>query len=176
MVMRLGAAICGTAVLLACSSAAMARAEVAVASRGVNKASKSGGGSRHVASAGATIIGAASMYNPFEPGYREGGPHTASGERYNSFAWAAAIQTSLRGMFGGVRHGAKPKYALVEGAGKKAIVKINDVGPLARGRIIDFNMQTMRYFDPSLERGVIRNVKVTALSGDRWTPGPIAQD
>jgi rare lipoprotein A len=175
MVMRLGAAICGTAVLLACSSAAMARAEVAVASRAVNKVSKSGGGS-HVASAGATIVGAASMYNPFEPGYREGGAQTASGERYNPFAWAAAIQTSLRGMFGGVRHGAKPKYALVEGISKKAIVKINDVGPLAPGRIIDFNKQTMRYFDPSLQRGVIRNVKVTALSGDHWTPGPIAQN
>jgi rare lipoprotein A len=176
MVMRLGAAICGAAVLLACSSAAVAQAEVAVPSRAVNEVSKSGGGSRHVASAGATIVGAASMYNPFEPGYREGGPHTASGERYDLFAWAAAIQTRLRGMFGGVRYGAKPKYALVEGNGKKVIVKINDVGPLAPGRIIDFNKQTMRYFDPSLERGVVRNVKVTALSGDGWTLGPIAQN
>jgi rare lipoprotein A len=157
MVTRLGAAICGAAVLLCCSPAAMARAHVGVAS------------------AGATISGAASTYNPFEPGYREGGPLTASGERYNPSAWTAAIQTSLRGMFGGVRHGAKPKYALVEGGGKKAIVKINDVGPLAPGRIIDFNKQTMRYFDPSLQRGVIRNVKVTALSGDGWTLGPIAQ-
>jgi rare lipoprotein A len=176
MVMRLGAAICGAAVFLACSSAVMVRAEVAAASRAVNKVSKSGAGSRHVAPAGATIVGAASMYNPFEPGYREGGPHTASGERYDLFAWAAAIQTRLRGMFGGVRHGAKPKYALVEGDGKKVVVKINDVGPLAPGRIIDFNKQTMSYFDPSLERGVIRNVKVTALSGDGWTLGPIAQN
>ena len=154
----------------------MAGAEVAVAPRAVNEASKSGDEPRHVTAAGATIVGAASMYNPLEPGYREGGPHTASGERYDLFAWAAAIQTRLRGMFGGVRHGAKPKYALVEGNGKKAIVKINDVGPLVPGRIIDFNKQTMRYFDPSLGQGVIRNIKVTALSGDGWTLGPIAQN
>jgi rare lipoprotein A len=181
MVMRLGAAICGAAILLSCSSAAMARTHVGVASPAVSKASNIGGGFRHVgggfrhvASIGATIFGAASMYNPFEPGFREGGPLTATGERYNPNEWTAAIQTSLRGMFGGVRHGAKPKYALVEGAGKKVIVKINDVGPLAPGRIIDFNKQTMRYFDPSLQRGVIRNVKVTALSGDGWRVGPIA--
>ena len=175
MWIRLGAAICGTAVLLTCSSAAIARAKVGVASRAVNKTSKSGGGYQPVVSAGGTIVGAASMYNPFEPGWREGGPSTASGERYNPLAWAAAIQTSLRGLFGGVRFGVKPKYALVEGGGKKVVVKINDVGPLVPGRIIDFNKQTMLYFDPSLERGVIPNVKVTALSGDDWTPGPIAE-
>jgi rare lipoprotein A len=175
MVIRLGAAICGTAVLLACSSAAVARPEVAVASPVVKKVSKRGGRSRLAASARSTIVGAASMYNPFERGYREGGPQTASGERYSPFAWTAAIQTGLRRMFGGVRQGAKPKYALVEGGGKKAVVKINDVGPLAPGRIIDFNKQTMRYFDPSLRRGVIPNVKVTALSGDGWALGPVAQ-
>jgi len=174
MVIRLSAAICGSAILFACSSAAMAQTDVGVASRAANKASNRS--VRHVASAGTTIVGAASMYNPFAPGYREGGPQTASGERYNPFAWTAAIQTGLRSLFGGVRHGAKPKYALVEGVGKKAIVKINDVGPLTPGRVIDFNKQTMRYFDPSLQRGVIRNVKVTALLGENWTPGPVAQN
>jgi rare lipoprotein A len=173
MVMRFRAAICGAAVLLACSTAAMARAEATTASHIVNKVSKHAWSCHCVAFASATIVGAASMYNPFEPGYREGGPQTASGERYNPSAWSAAIQTGLRGIFGGVHHGAKPKYALVEGAGKKAIIKINDVGPLAPGRIIDFNKQTMRYFDPTLRRGVIRKVKVTALSGDDWIPGPI---
>ncbi len=174
MVMRLGAAICGTAVLLACSSAAMASPGVPGVSR-ASKVSRSSGGARDVATVGATVVGAASMYNPFKPGYREGGPQTASGERYSAFAWAAAIQTSLRRLFGGVHAGVKPKNALVECNGKKVIVKINDVGPLAPGRIIDFNEQTMRYFDPSLARGVIRHVKVTALSGDRWKPGPVAQ-
>jgi rare lipoprotein A len=175
MVTRLGAAICGAAVLLSCSSAAMARADRGLVSHAVHKVSTSGGASRHFASIGSTIFGAASMYNPFEPGWREGGPLTATGERYDPFAWTAAIQSGLRGMFGGVRHGAKPRYALVEGGGKKAIVKINDVGPLTPGRVIDFNKQTMRYFDPSLQRGVIHNVKVTALSGEGWTLGPVAQ-
>jgi len=31
----------------------------------------------------------------------------------------------------------------------------------------------MRYFDPSLRPGVIDAVKVTQLSGDDWTPGPV---
>jgi rare lipoprotein A len=161
MVMRLGAAICGTAIVLACSSAAMARDEFDT--------------SRHGVSAAATIVGAASMYNPYEPGYQEGGTRTATGERYDPSAWTAAIQTNLRGRFGGVRHSGRPNYALVESAGKKVIVKINDVGPLAPGRVIDFNKQTMHYFDPTLRRGVIHSVKVTPLPGNRWTPGPIAQ-
>jgi rare lipoprotein A len=32
----------------------------------------------------------------------------------------------------------------------------------------------MRYFDPSLQRGLIPGVKVTPLRGDHWTLGPIA--
>jgi len=115
------------------------------------------------------------MYNPYRPGYQEGGTSTATGERYNPFAWAAAIQTDLRERFGGVRHGSRASYALVEGTNKRAIVKINDVGPLTLGRVIDFNEQTMRYFDPTLRRGVIQNVRVTPLSGDNWTPGPITE-
>jgi rare lipoprotein A len=79
----------------------------------------------------------------------------------------------LREKFGGV-HGGKARYALVEGGNKKVIVKINDVGPLAPGRIIDLNERTMRYFDPSLQRGLIPGVKVTPLRGDHWTLGPIA--
>ena len=164
MVFRLRAAICGIVITLAASSVAMARSENgSVHSNAVD----------NVAS-GATIVGAASMYNPYRPGYREGSANTASGERYDPSAWAAAIKTNLRNEFGGVQHGAKPKYALIEGAGKKAIVKINDVGPLTPGRIIDFNERTMRYFDPSLRLGVIDGVKVTPLFGDDWIPGPVA--
>ena len=163
MVFRLSAAICGAVMTLAFSSVAMAQGEIdAPQSDAVV-----------IVASGAAIIGAASMYNPYRPGYREGGVNTASGERYDSSAWTAAIKTNLRNEFGGVRYGARPKYALVEGAGKKAIIKINDVGPLTPGRIIDFNEQTMRYFDPSLQRGVIDDVKVTPLSGDDWTPGPV---
>jgi rare lipoprotein A len=164
MVFRLNATICGAVMTLAFSSVAMAQNDIdAVHSNAVV-----------IAVSGAAITGAASMYNPYRSGYREGGVHTASGERYDSSTWAAAIKTNLRKEFGGVRYGARPKYALVEGAGKKAIIKINDVGPLTPGRIIDFNERTMRYFDPSLRRGVIDDVRVTPLSGDDWTPGPVA--
>ena len=163
MALRSSAAICG-AVITLFISVVMARSEIdAVHSNAVD----------HAAS-GAAIVGAASMYNPYRPGWREGGLNTASGERYDPSEWAAAIKTSLRKNFGGVRHGASPKYALVEAAGKKAIVKINDVGPLTPGRVIDFNERTMRHFDPSLQLGVVYGVKVTPLSGDDWTPGPIA--
>ncbi len=51
--------------------------------------------------------------------------------------------------------------------------KINDVGPLRSGRVIDFNEQTMRYFDPTLELGLINSVQVTPLRGDDWTTGPL---
>jgi rare lipoprotein A len=152
MVVRLSAVICGAAIMFACSSAAMAH------NRDAHDNS---------------IVGTASTYNPYRPGYREGGPETSSGERYDASAWTAAIQTGLREKFGGV-HGGKARYALVEGDNKKVIVKINDVGPLEPGRIIDLNERAMRYFDSTLQRGLIPNVKVTPLSGDHWTAGPIA--
>ena len=158
MVERLSDAICGVGIVLLCSSVAMARSEI-----------------RGIQSAYGTIVGTASMYNPFRSGYREGGIETASGERYNPSAWAAAIQTDLREKFGGVRPGNGTRYALVEGINKKVIVKINDVGPLEPGRIIDFDEQTMRYFDPTLRLGLIHSIKVTPLSGDDWSPGPVAE-
>jgi rare lipoprotein A len=164
MVFRLSAAICGAVMTMSFSSVAMSQSEIdAVHPNAVV-----------IVASGAAIVGAASMYNPYRPGYREGGMNTASGERYDFSEWAAAIKTNLRKEFGGVRYGARPKYALIEGAGKKAIIKINDVGPLTPGRVIDFNERTMRYFDPSLRRGVIDSVKVTPLSGDDWIPGPVA--
>jgi rare lipoprotein A len=124
---------------------------------------------------GDPVSGVASTYNPFKPGWREGGPETASGERYDATAWTAAIKTTLRHKFGGVRYGKeyRPVYALVEGDDKQVIVKINDVGPLVPGRVIDLNERTMRYFDPSLQRGLIQAVKVTPLLGTDWTPGPV---
>jgi rare lipoprotein A len=122
------------------------------------------------------VVGIASTYNPFKPGYREGGIRTASGELYDPIAWTAAIQTGLRKSFGGVRYGREyePMFALVEVGERKAIVKINDVGPLKRGRLIDFNEQTMRYFDPTLQRGLVGNVKITPLKGHGWTAGPVS--
>jgi rare lipoprotein A len=162
MLFRSSAANCGALVALAVS-VTVARSEAC----GVRSSAVVD------AASGDAIVGAASMYNPFKPGKEEGGPSTASGERYDPSVWAAAIKTNLRGKFGGVQFGARPKYALVEAVGKKVIVKINDVGPLRPGRIIDLNERTMRHFDPSLELGVIDDVKVSPLSGDDWIPGPV---
>ena len=158
MASRLSAAMCGVAIAICCSTAAKAASETDA-----------------LRSKAAAIIGAASTYNPFKPGWREGGPYTASGERYDASAWSAAIKTNLRNLFGGVKYRERPKFALVEAEGKKVVVKINDVGPLTPGRIIDFNERTMRHFDPSLQLGVIHSVKVTPLSGDDWTPGPVVE-
>jgi rare lipoprotein A len=127
------------------------------------------------APAGTPITGEASTYNPFKSGWRGGGGTTASGEPYDPQAWTAAIQTGQRGKFGGVGYGKdyQPSYAMVEHEGKQAIVRINDVGPLTRGRIIDLNERSMRYFDPTAQKGVLPGVKVTPLAGANWTPGPV---
>ena len=63
------------------------------------------------------------MYNPLQRGPQEGGLKTASGERYDPSDCAAAIKTGLRRKFGGVQYGARRKYALIEAAGKKVIVR-----------------------------------------------------
>jgi rare lipoprotein A len=162
MVFRLSAALCGVVTLFAISVTA-ARSETGSAQ------------SSTIASAasGSAVVGAASTYNPFKPGWREGSRSTASGERYDPSSWAAAIKTTLRQKFGGVQFGVKPKFALVEAIGKKVIVKINDVGPLVPGRIIDLNERTMRHFDPGMHRGVIHDVKVTPLAGKDWVAGPV---
>src|SRR5215203_6468117 len=100
MLFRTSAAICG-AVLALAISVSVARSEiVAVHSSAVVDAAS-----------GDAIVGAASTYNPFRPGWREGGPNTASGERYDPSAWAAAITTSLRDKFGAVQYRRPPKYA-----------------------------------------------------------------
>ena len=120
------------------------------------------------AATGSVINGAASMYNPGDPSDRDSGDmNLSSGERYDGKSWTAAIRTDLRWQFGGVRYGKNyvPGYALVEGDGKKLIVRINDVGPLRAGRIIDLNKRAMRFFDPTLKIGVIKNIRVTPVSG-----------
>jgi len=129
------------------------------------------------ATGGPTLVGTASTYNPFKPGWREGGILTASGELYDPVAWTAAIKVNLRENFGGVHYGKEyePAFALIEADGKRVIVKINDVGPLTPGRVIDFNEQTMRYFDPTLQRGLVQSVKITPLYGKGWTAGPLGR-
>jgi hypothetical protein len=55
---------------------------------------------------------------------------------------------------------------------KQLIVKINDVGPLQPGRVLDLE-QSMRHFDPFLTPGLIQDVKITVLPGEDWTPEPV---
>ena len=166
MVVRLGGAICVAAIIFACSS-------YSLSSIGIQKEITP----RTVAS-GPGIVGVASSYNAYGKDPRSGGTETASGERYDPTAWTAAIQIDLRERFGGVRFGKdyRPAYALVASADKQAIIKINDVGPLEPGRVIDLSEQAMRYFDPTLELGLVPLIKVTPLLGDDWLPGPIASD
>lgn len=202
MMVHLGAALCGVTTVLAATSSTVIEAVVTPNTAGVAAEAASvqivsgtvqvepnaaayrvvlaplAEDDRKVPAKGATIEGIASMYNPYRPGPLEGGKQTASGEPYDPNAWSAAIQTDLRDHFGGVRYGKeyRPTFALVERDDKQVIVKINDVGPLRPGRVIDFNDQTMRYFDPTLVRGLIHRVKVTPLLGDDWPTGPIESD
>ena len=124
-----------------------------------------------------TIVGTISTYNPYRDGKEEGGAQTASGELYDPSAWTAAIQTGLRNQFGGVRYGKlyQPTYALVASGEKRLIVKINDVGPLKAGRVLDLNERSMRYFDPFLAQGLIQDVKITLLPGEDWPTGPVGE-
>ena len=125
---------------------------------------------------GEEFVGAASTYNPHDPRDKfAGSGRTSTGELYDGANWTAAIRTDLRWYFNGVRYGRnyKPVFALVEGAGKKVIVRINDVGPLRPGRIIDLNARTMHYFDPTLKAGLIQDVKVTPLFADDLAVGPV---
>jgi rare lipoprotein A len=183
--MPLNAAICGVAIVLTCPSEVsptgtdISSVEIDVtrdtARQHVTNLGRPGLNTLTAVASGPSIVGMASTYNPYRPGKLEGGTETASGEPYDPNAWTAAIQTGLRKKFGGVGFGTnyRPSYALVESADRQVIVKINDVGPLKRGRIIDFNEQTMRYFDSTLQLGLIPSVKVTPLLGDGWPSGPV---
>jgi len=128
-----------------------------------------------IAPSRAIVFGTASTYNPYRDGKQEGDAQTASGELYDPASWTAAIQVDLRDQFGGVRYGRlyQPTYALVESGAKQVIVKVNDVGRLRPGRVLDLNERSMRYFDPFLTRGLLADVKITLLPGEDWTPGPI---
>jgi peptidoglycan lytic transglycosylase len=121
------------------------------------------------------ITGIASTYNPTRADERSGGTETASGELYQPEAWTAAIQIDLRSAFGGVRYGRsyRPAFALVTTGEKSAVIKINDVGPLLPGRVIDLSERALRYFDSTLQRGVLSGVKVTPLAGTDWRAGPL---
>jgi rare lipoprotein A len=123
------------------------------------------------------IEGIASTYDPGDRAdIHAGGADTASGERYDPEGWSAAIRIDLRDKFGFTKGSCQSTYALVESADKRLIVKINDVGTLRPGRIIDLNVRAMRYFDPSMALGLIKNIKVTPLVGNDMPPGPVEKD
>lgn len=127
-----------------------------------------------VGSIGPPIVGFASTYNPFD-GTEIETTETSSGETYDPKSWTAAIQIDLRGRFGGVRYGRNYKrvYAMVMCGGKRLVVRINDVGPLRPGRVIDLNERSMRYCDPSMRLGLVPVVVVPLGDGERKT-GPVA--
>ena len=162
MILRVGVVICVVSTVVALSHSSIARA--------------ADQDKPNAAATGSAVVGVASTYNPFRPGYRSGGRETASGELYDPTAWTAAIQTNLRERFGGVRYGKnyRPTYAMVSSQDKQVIVKVNDVGPLEPGRVVDLNEQTMRYFDPDMQRGLIP-IAITPLRGADWLPGPVAE-
>ena len=81
MVVRLGGAIRVAAIIFACSSSS-------VSSIGVQKQVTT----QPVAS-GPSILGVASVYNPYRNDRRSGGPETASGELYDPTTWTAATQS-----------------------------------------------------------------------------------
>jgi rare lipoprotein A len=113
------------------------------------------------------IVGIASFYD-----YPQ---KTASGERYDPKAFTAAAQLEIRARFGGIRFGRlyEPAYAIAEYAGKKLIIKFNDVGPLLPGRKFDLSRAAMEYFD-GVDKGLLEGFKVTPLPlGRTYAAGPV---
>src|SRR5689334_21780566 len=86
------------------------------------------------------IVGNASYYEEFSV--------TASGEAYDPKAFTAAVQLALRDKFGGVRSAPhyRPAYAIAEYGGKRAVIKINNVGTMKPGRLFDLSRAAMEFF------------------------------
>ena len=120
MVADLRAAVCGALAIIACSSAAQAGPAgphimnfYSYAGEAITRAGEAyysayvmstppaafGFTTWSPETGGPTLVGTASTYNPFKPGYREGGILTASGELYDPVAWTAAIKVNMRDNF-----------------------------------------------------------------------------
>jgi rare lipoprotein A len=113
------------------------------------------------------VVGNASFYEEFAV--------TASGELYDPKAFTAAVQLALRDRFGGVRSGPnyRPVYVIAEFEGKRAVLKINNVGTMKPGRMFDLSRAAMEYFG-GVETGLISNLKVTVLPlGHHYKLGPL---
>jgi rare lipoprotein A len=116
---------------------------------------------------GAILMGAASYYEEFSV--------TASGEAYNPKDFTAAVQIGLRERFGGIKSGPnyRPAYVIAEAGGKRAVIRINNVGTMKPGRLFDLSRAAMEYFG-GIERGLISTLKVTILPlGRHYKLGPL---
>jgi rare lipoprotein A (peptidoglycan hydrolase) len=112
---------------------------------------------------GKVYKGTASWY-----GRKDGfhGKTTSSGEIFNTDKLTAAIQWDLRNQFGGVSAKSQLYYAKVTNLdnGKSVTVKINDVGPLTSGGIIDLSEAAFKAIaSGGLGQGRLYNVTVEKL-------------
>lgn len=117
------------------------------------------------------VRGQASYYGPGFQGNR-----TSQGDVFNTEEYSAAIQIDIRNQFG-VPAGTRRKgYARVTNLsnGRSILVKINDVGPLTSGRVIDLSQKAFRSLSPTgtLGPGVLNNIKVEYL-GQYKTGNPV---
>jgi rare lipoprotein A len=92
--------------------------------------------------AGAAQVGMATFYASRFAGHR-----TASGERYDPGALTAAHRT--------LPLGTVVRVTRTDGAGSSVVVRINDRGPYASGRIIDLSMAAARRLQ-MIQAGVVR--------------------
>jgi rare lipoprotein A len=90
----------------------------------------------------AAQVGMASFYSSRLAGHR-----TASGERYDPGALTAAHRA--------LPLGTVVRVTRVDGTGNAVLVRINDRGPYAAGRIIDLSMAAARRLQ-MIEAGVVR--------------------
>jgi len=113
---------------------------------------------------GKIFTGSASWY-----GRKDGfqGKPTSNGEIFDTDKLTAAIQINLRDEFGGVSSGKRVYYAKVTNTenNKSVVVRINDVGPLVPGGVIDLSEAAFkRIASGGLGQGRIPNVTVEKLT------------
>lgn len=113
---------------------------------------------------GKIFTGSASWY-----GRKDGfqGKPTSNGEIFDTDKLTAAIQINLRDEFGGVSSGKRVYYAKVTNTenNKSVVVRINDVGPLVLGGVIDLSEAAFkRIASGGLGQGRIPNVTVEKLT------------
>jgi rare lipoprotein A len=108
------------------------------------------------------VKGQATYYGPGFQGNR-----TSQGDRFNTEEYSAAIQIDIRNQFGVPEKTKQLGYARVTNLDtrKSILVKLNDVGSLKPGRVIDLSQASFRSLSPTgtLRPGVLNNIKVEYL-------------